>query len=373
MRIAMRRLLIPLTAGAVAVGGLTPPADAAPHTSGTAAAAWQATQLDSQGGIYNDQYGFTDWGLTVDSLVALRATGVAPAATTASTAYVAAHVRSYNSYDDYGQEGVRISGATGKLLYLAVVTKSNPRDFGGFDLRAESLALMTRSGVNKGRFQDVGSTDYSNTIGQSFNVLGLTRSGGVPRQAVRFLIEQQCSAGGFRLYPDTAAPSCDQATTPVLDPDSTAIAVQALLSASSAGDRAAGAAARRGARWLLRQQAADGSFTGSGPAASANGNSTGLAGQAIRAVGGSGLVNAATGRRLRRGAAKAAGWVRTLQLTAVDAGAAGADVGAIAYDQAALTNARQNGITAATRDQWRRTTPQALLVLARVGLGDIGE
>jgi hypothetical protein len=372
MPIAVRRLLLPLAAGTVALTGVAVPAHAARHPAGTLAAKWQASQLDAQGGIYNDQYGFTDWGLTVDSLVALRATGAKPGTAAKSTAYVAAHVRSYNSYDDYGQQGVRVSGATGKLLYLAVVTRSNPRDFGGFDLRAESLALMTRSGVDKGRFQDQGTTDYSNTFGQAYNVLGLTRSGGVPKQAVKFRIKQQCTAGGFRLYPDTTAPTCDQAAAPVLDPDSTALAVQALLAASKTGNRAAGPAARKGALWLLRQQAQNGSFAGSGPTATANANSTGLAGQAIRAVGRSNLVSTDNGRKLVAGAAKAAAWVRTVQLAPANAGAANGDIGAIAYDQTALTDARQNGITATTRDQWRRTTPQALLVLSGVALGDIG-
>ncbi|MFC4056219.1 hypothetical protein ACFOY4_41600 [Actinomadura syzygii] len=373
MHIAVRRLLVPLTAGAVAFTGLTAPAQAAPQASGKNAAKWQATQLDAHGRIYNDQFDFTDWGLTVDTLIALKATGARPQIAEKSTAYVAAHVRSYNSLDDWGQPGVRFSGATGKLLYLAVATRSNPRNFGGFDLRAESLALMTTSGADKGRFQDQGTTDYSNTFGQSFNVLGLTRSGGVPNDAVKYLVKQQCDVGGFRLYPDAVATACDQATDPVLDPDSTAMAVQSLLAASKAGNKAAGRAARKGALWLLRQQAADGSVQGSGPTAAPNTNSTGLAGQALRAVGQSGLVGGANAQKLRAGAAKAGRWVQALQLTSNNAGQAGGDIGAIAYDQTALTDAQQNGITAANRDQWRRATPQALLVLARTGLDDIGE
>lgn len=371
MHIAVRHTLAALAAGAVVVGFVAP-ASAAPRPSAVTAATWQASQLDDQGGIYNDQYDFTDWGLTVDSVVALKATGAQPTLATKATAYVAAHVRSYNSYDDYGQPGVRISGATGKLLYLADVTGSNPRDFGGFDLRAESLALMTTSGVNKGRFQDQGTTDYSNAFGQAFNILGLTRSGGVPKDAVSFLIKQQCAVGGFRLYPDDTAPTCDQATDPVLDPDSTGLAVQALLAAARTGNKAAGTAASKGAQWLLREQAQNGSFEGSGPTASANTNSTGLAGEAIRAVGRSHLVPADTRLRLLAGAAKAASWVQTLQLTPAGAGAAAADTGAIAYDPTALSDAQQNGITTETRDQWRRATPQALLVLARVSLDDVG-
>ncbi|MEU9886314.1 hypothetical protein [Sphaerisporangium sp. NPDC051011] len=370
MRIAVRRLLIPLAAGAVVLTGLTAPAQAASPAS-VHAAEWQASQLDAQGGIYNDQYGFTDWGLTVDTVIALKATGAEPQIAAKATAYVAAHVRSYNSYDDWGQPGVRVSGATGKLLYLAVATGSNPQNFGGYDLRAESLALMTTTpGPDQGRFQDQGDADYSNTFGQSFNVLGLARSGGVPLDAVSFLIKQQCAVGGFRLYPD--ATTCDQATNPVLDPDSTALAVQALIAADRSGNTAAGKAARKGALWLKQQQDASGSFNGSGPTAAPNTNSTGLAGQALRAVADSGLVDTARASRLRTAATKAATWIRTLQLTSTNAGAATSDTGAIAYNQTALTDAQQNGVTPTTRDQWRRATPQALLPLARIGLADIG-
>ncbi|WP_242910570.1 hypothetical protein [Actinomadura terrae] len=373
MHIAVRHMFVPLTVGAVAFTGLTVPAQAASHPSAVRAARWQATQLDAKGGIFNDQFNFTDWGLTADTVIALKATGVKPQIAKKSTAYIAAHVRSYNSLDDSGQPGVRFSGPTGKLLYLATATKSNPRNFGGFDLRAESLALMTKSGVNKGRFQDKGTTDYSNSFGQSLNILGLARSGGVPSDAVKFLIKQQCAAGGFRLFPDTAAPTCDQATNPILDPDTTGIAVQSLLTAYKSGNKAAGPAARKGALWLLGQQAADGSFKGSGPTASPNTNSTGLAGQALRAVGQSGLVSKTKARALNAGAAKAGRWVRTLQLTPGNAGKASGDVGAIAYNKAAFTEAQQNGITPAKRDQWRRANPQALLVLAGVALGDIGK
>ncbi|SEG76046.1 Prenyltransferase and squalene oxidase repeat-containing protein [Thermomonospora echinospora] len=378
MHVTVRRVLVPLTAGAVVVGGAALPAQAAPDLlkqSAVKAAQWQSRQLNANGVVYNPQYQVVDWGLTLDTLIALRATGVKPAVVKKSTAYVAGHVRSYNSFDDWGQQGVRLAGPTGKLLYVAVATKSNPRKFGKYNLRAESLGLMVKSGPDKGRFKDRGTTDNSNTFGQSFNVLGLARSGGVPREAVTFLIRQQCKAGGFRLSPNqfgTPAPTCDKATKPVLDPDSTGIAVQALLAAYKAGDKPAGDAARKGALWLKRIQRKDGSFGGSGPTAASNTNSTGLAGQALRAVAATKLVTPKTAGELRQAANRAGHWVRTHQLTPANAGKARPDVGAIAYNRAALRTAAEDGITQVTRDQWRRATPQALLVLARVSLADIG-
>lgn len=384
MPVAASRLLtsftVPLTVGvAVPVVAFVPAtAQAAPdplRTAAVAASRWQAGQLDAKGGIYNAQFGVTDWGLTLDTLIALQATGSNPRIAKKSAAFVSKHVRSYNSYDDWGQKGVRIAGATGKLLFVAVATKSNPRNFGGYNLRAESLALMAKTGVNRGRFRDKGVTDSSNTFGQSFNVLGLARSGGVPKEAVAFLIKQQCRAGGFRLSPNqfgTPAPTCDAASNPVLDPDSTAMAVQALLAAYRGGSKPAGEAARKGALWLKRIQRSDGSFGGSGPTTASNANSTGLAGQAVGAIGNSRLVAAPVASELRKAADKAGRWVKTKQLTGANAGRAKAHIGAIAYNRAALLAAAREGITATSLDQWRRANPQALLVMSRVSLADVG-
>ncbi|MBU8859770.1 MULTISPECIES: cell wall anchor protein [unclassified Micromonospora] len=310
-----------------------------------------------------------DWGLTIDGLVALSATGVDAPTRQAATAQVAAHVRSYNSIDDWGYEGFTDGGATAKLLYAASAAGADPTDFGGYDLRAETLSLIAGAdaGHQRGRITSRTTADSgpdaSNTFDQSFAVLGLARSGDLPQDTVDFLIRQQCTAGGFRLYPDTAdgpSPSCDEQAGAVLDVDSTAMAVQALLAAAAGGATGAGDAARKGAGWLVTQQHADGSFGGSGPTTGANSNSTGLAGQAL----------AAAGRDDE--AARAAEALAALQLTAGNGGAASADTGAIAYNTDGITAAKANGITETDRDQWRRATAQALLGLAQVPLGRIG-
>ena len=105
-------------------------------------------------------------------------------------------------------------------------------------------------------------------------------------------------------------------------------------------------------KWLGKHQRANGGF-GGGPTTSAtNANSTGLAGWAF-------LV---TGRCTPEHDASV--WVRKRQVRPDVAGTPLAgEVGAIAYDHAALKAAQLDGITRATRDQWRRATAQAAPVL----------
>ena len=338
------------------------PADepANPHTdAGKQGTAWLSGEL-TDGTLPG--FAGPDWGLSIDALLAFAATGD-DASANAVADQVAAHVRSYNSFDDFGQEGVRIAGATAKILVAALAVDRDVTDFGGYDLRQETLDLIApaSAGDNAGRARDLGTADQSNTFAQSFAVLGLARTGGVPESAVEFLLRQQCSSGGFRLSPDqfgTPAPTCDAATDPVLDPDSTAMAVQALLVSDVDG---ADVAAAKGAGWLASIQHADGSFGGSGPTADANTNSTGLAAEAL----------AATGHITE--ADQAADYIAAHQLSTANAGAANAELGAIAYNDASFDEAVASGLTDLARDQWRRAGAQAILGLAKVPLGALGK
>ncbi|MFB6509021.1 hypothetical protein [Streptomyces virginiae] len=122
----------------------------------------------------------------------------------------------------------------------------------------------------------------------------------------------------------------------------------------------AAAAAKKGGDWLAKGQQADGALIGSGPTAFPNANSTGLGGQAL----------AATGHQ--EAADKAASWIKARQISAANAGAAAAEIGAIAYNDEALDGAKADDIPEFGRDQWRRSTPQALLALAQVPLAKIG-
>lgn len=332
---------------AQAVATSAPPASltssAAPdyQQRATLAARWQASQL-SRGRIHNGQFDFDDWGLTVDTGLMLAADGTHPAQLKGLEQAVRNH------YADYtGSGGAKYAGAIAKVLVFAKVTREKPRNFGGVNVRAQLLRRMAKSG----RLSDKAATDYSNVIGQSYGVIGLSRTGGVPQAAVDFLLRQRCAPGFFRLYP-VSGQTCRRSDS-APDVDATALAVQALLSARQHGATVPAGVIAESAGWLVSVQRRNGSFGGGFGTENSNSNSTGLAANAL----------AATDHRVAR--MHAADWVARLQITRAKAsgGPARTDIGAIAYRPAALHRALKNGISVTKRDQFRRATPQAYFAL----------
>lgn len=334
-----------LTAAATLVGVtvLSGPALAAP--AGVTTAAGSAAAADPAGvaggflvremaatGGHLENGGFFDYGLTIDAILALDAAGVGQSAATAATGQVTGSIGGYISGELWGDVGSHYAGATGKALVLAAAQGLDPRSVGGVDL----VATLTSLEQPSGQFKDVsGYGDYSNTIGQSFGVIGLHRAGAGPdAAAVAFLADQQCADGGFSLK--FGASPCAS------DPDATAYAVQALLAVKGTGDPAA----TKGLDFLAAQQRADGSVGGTGPTAGGNANSTGLAGQAF----------VAGGRTTQ--ARRAAAYISTLQYGCTFPAALR---GGVAYDAAALTAHKSSP---AVTDQDRRGTAQAALALA---------
>jgi hypothetical protein len=304
--------------------------------------------------------------LTIDALWAMHAAGAGSTSADRIVRALAGGVDDYIGTHGYGDRRARVAGATAKVLLAAAVTGRNTARFGGYDLRAEVLELMQGPGrPQPGRFSDLRTGfDSSNTISQATAVLGLALTGGAPARAVRFLRQQQCPGGGFRMYADQGR-TCAQAPagTGAPDVDGTAMAVQALLAARAQGVRRLDDAISRAVGWLAAQQERDGSFAGGQITAGANANSTGLAGQALLAGG-----RAAA-------AAEATRWLRSLQLRrqSVRGTPAGGDAGAVAYDRSTFDAARSDGIDAGLRDQWRRATAQAVLGLARVSFLDLAD
>ena len=307
-----------------------------------------------------------DWGLTLDVLFALHATGTGQRAATRIVAAADEHAGDYLGVRLYADRRARRAGQTAKLLLAATVAGKDPRSFGRvmradgslaagrYDLRAETLSLIGRSG----RLSDRGvSLDNTNVFSQSLAVLGLARSGGVGRRPVRYLVRQQCAAGYFRMF-DRTGRSCDR-DRDAADTDGTAMAIQALLSARDSGVTGLDAPLKRATSWLRGRQRPDGSFGGGVSTEAPNSNSTGLAAQAL----------AATGQT--KAARRAAAYVGSLVVTPARAtGRLSAETGAIAYNAAAMVTARTQGITG--RDQWRRAGAQAILALAPTPLTSLG-
>lgn len=314
---------------------------------------WIIGQLDANDGTMPGfGPGTTDWGLTVDAVLALAVGGRGEAAVTVRAAdLLAGSVEVFTTWAPVMPE-VRVAGATAKVL-LTMRTLGRSGVIGGVDLEAELRDLLIADGDEAGRFTDRvpdAAWNTANAFGQSFAMLALAMTtGGVPPASVDYVIAQQCPSGGFPL--DHIAGGCTDDS--LADTDATALVLQALLGV----ERGVGVTESLTAAttWLMgRQDPVTGAFGGSGPTAGVNTNSSGLVAQTLRAAG-----NVAAADRT-------AGWIiRSNQLTALNAfgGPAESDIGAIAYDPAALAGALASGMTAQKPDQWRRSTVQAVLAL----------
>jgi hypothetical protein len=264
--------LVPL-AGTAYAAPAAPAAASAPASSvaaprtvlpDDAAAGWLARQLVDGNHLETDFGGtsFPDQGLTIDAVFAFAAAKVSGTAAAAATRWLALpeNIAAYTG----GGGTESYAGPTAKLMLVAEVEGANPRSFGGVNLRASLLDLLTASG----RFSDRSAFgDFSNAFGQSYAIIALKRAGGAPASAVRFLAGQQCADGGIPL---------GLGVTPCAgDVDATAVAVQAL--------RATGriAAADRGVAWLASKQQKSGGLAAIDGTGTPNANSTGLAGQAF--------------------------------------------------------------------------------------------
>lgn len=346
-----RRALAGLAASAVAAASMLsaaalPVAAAEPDVAVAPAAAaldWLAGEVVANDGMLTVTFGtdtYPDPGLTLDALVALAAGGQGSGpAIDAAAASLPLEMGDYIT--GFAGGTARAAGATAKTLFTEEVLG---RDLSpAYDLEADLRSLMATDGAHPGRFQDVGGfDDYSNGLSQALGVLALARTGGgVPAEAVAYLLAQQCSDGSFLLYfGDTG--SCDDPAGG--DADATAFALMALLAAPASAP--ATDAIDDAAAHLLTQQQASGGFFGTG---AVNANTTGVAAAALRAAGET------------AGADAGAGFLASLQHTS-----SCADLGALAYDEASFAG----GLT--DRSQWLRATAQGALGLGLPAYGGIG-
>jgi hypothetical protein len=266
---------------------------------GQAAAGWLAAQVEAGG--------LTPSNLA-DAVIAFAAAGVGADAAATALGQLETDV------DSYIVDGSTYkAGPTGKVMLAVAIAGGNVNSFGGHDLEAALRALMADTGGDAGRFGSALVFD------QALAILALaTTTGGVPAEAVAWLASKQCTDGDYSY--DGSCPSWSP------DPDSTAIAIQALQAAGET------MALGKAETWLVAQQAPDGSLSSFG---TPNSSSTAAAGQAYKALG----HDAA--------AAKAAAWTSTLQL---GCSAAPADIGSIPW-------------AAGGTDYLLLSTPQAILGL----------
>ncbi len=351
----IHRAVTALVSSALAVSlvaaGEPAQAAAAPSSPGGHGATWLAGQL-TNGLMHNPNFGgFDDYGLTADTVFALRAVGGHPADVRRARNALADHVNDYTAGSTAsGDPGGRYAGSTAKLLVLAQTTGGDPTSFGGVNLVRRLNGRVTTSGPAKGRIADKSQFgDFANTIGQILAVRGLDAAkSGRAGAARRFLLEQQCAQGYFRLnFSKMRSVHQGCGKNSPADPDATSYAVVQLWK-SSRGDAKLRGALKDAIAWLATQQRKSGAFVGGTSTATPNTNSTGLAASAL------GLAGQCRAARM------AATWIAGFQVGAQPAGSKLAGQrGAIAYDKAALKAGKRDGITPEAQDQWRRAASQA--------------
>ena len=243
-----------------AVGGVVPARAATTTTDpAKAAAGWVATKVEA-GGL--------GAGSLADAIFALAAAHVGGTAAADALNQLKSKVDAYAGYG-----GTLKPGALAKTMLAVIVAGGDPTAFNGHNLESDLRGLQITSGTDTGRFGTAVIND------QALAILALAAtSGGVPAGAGDWLAGKQCAAGDYQWDGSCPTPAGSE------DPDTTAMALQALLAAGSS------AAADKATTWLVNLQASNGSFAAFG---TANANSTGLAAEAIRAAGHTAKADAA--------------------------------------------------------------------------------
>lgn len=301
-----------------------------------AAARWLVGELHTDHTMPGPS-GTTDWGLTMDVLLALHAASAQPEAATDILRALKSHAA------DITEEASHDTGLVAKLLVTLEAAGVDPGEVDGVDVRTQTIELV----------QD---DDAANTFARAYAVIGLARSGTVPPELLQMLLDQQCADGSFRIEAASSSTEC------IGDTDATAVAIQALAGAGEPADRALA--------WLHAHQQPDGSFLGGATTSTSNANSTGLGAQALQSGIELSVDDTPTADRHRRARDRASTWM--VALAEQTANARSELDGAVAYDSAALARIDDVDDEDARRDQWRRSTAQALFALAPVPLSRIG-
>jgi LPXTG-motif cell wall-anchored protein len=349
----------------------TSAASAPDHGAAGTATTWLASEL-VDGTYENPLTAAPDYGLTIDAMFAMHAAaspGLAgPIVAALDDDAQAINYFSYAGFMGDAGKDDRVADATAKTLVAALVSGRDPRNFGGYDMVAETEATITPAGAEQGRVRDFGpnvTINNSNTFGQSLAVIGLAGVRQNNQSVIHQLLRQQCSEGYFRIVyaynpdPPNAPNDCDGGKAydqSAPDGDSTGIALSALLAAQRSGAGGLDDAIARARAWLVADQDADGGWGGGTVTQAPNTNSTGLIVQALADAGGAeSAVNRGRDYVLRAQVTAARDAANDLRN----------DLGAIAYTPAEYVAARSGGIGA--RDTWTRATAQASLALSQVG------
>lgn len=284
---ARRTLIGTLLALAVTAVGVTPAGAATPHVA-TAGAGYLARQLDANGGHFGSDEA-PDVADTAQAVLALHSAGVGRAQAKTATDYLATQLGA----PVQDSEGADNPGRLGYDIQAAVVEHRDPRHFGGTaapnNLVARLVATQRTTGADTGLFGAADPT-FDGAFRQGVALTAL-RAAGVPAtdlavtRGTAWLRDQQCANGLWTSYrPDAtvACPAADPATFTGPDTNSTAMAAQGLAAYGQRPHRTSVLSS------LDAVRSADGGFGFlAAPGQPSDPNSTALAIQAILAEGGS--------------------------------------------------------------------------------------
>ena len=277
---------------------------------------------------------------------------------------LADHVDSYTTGVDFG-EPTTCTPARSPRLRPRPGAGRDPRAFGGADLVRASTTGSAPTARSRAGFADKGAGDYTNTIGQSFAARG-TRRGRLPKAEAAIAVP---------------APAAVRRRVLPAEPRGAGRREAGLRRGAA---RARGARHRRDrARRAQPPRAAAQLPDGTGAEAIADataGCGSGRRTTAASAAAPAPRAATPTAPASRPGslgdagacrpAARAARWVRDLQVVDAAGTSLDGEDGAIAYDAAGYAAGEDGGISDDERDQWRRATAQAAPGLSYLRVAD---
>ena len=241
--------------------------------AGTAAAdagaSFLVSRLGPDGAVPN--FLGADYDATAQTALALAAAGGQPVALARTADFLAAHV------DDYVRSGgVDQPGRLARLVMIAVALGRDPHAFGGTDLLVRIGATQVSAGTQVGRYGD--ANPLAGAYIQSLVLAALHAVGTADPIGTAWLVAQQCPDGSWTGSRVDLTQPCDDAHGTAPDTNNTAMAVMGLV--------AQGATATHDPLVALRaaQTATGWKFGPTSP--STDPNSSALAVQAILASGG---------------------------------------------------------------------------------------
>jgi len=253
-----------------------PSAATDPATNAQLSAGWLARTLSATADLAQKPDGTPDYAATAYALLGMRAAGVAAGQITKSATAMAASGETFiGTYDQIGQKTTAIA-----LMILAMSAA-------GFDAAQYPVGTGTRdlyADLDSAIHEDGSVGDMPSAYGQAFAILAFRTAliferhpygaTGVPEQVVAWLKAQPCTdqaSPGYGGYGFSTGSCTDT------DPDSTALAVLALVAAGAPSE-----VTMPGTAYLLTVQDPSGGFVS--PFSGVNANTTGLATAALRAI-----------------------------------------------------------------------------------------